>query len=192
MKKELILASASPRRKEILAILGYPFTVKESGIKETAPEGLEPAKYVGRTARDKARKVAEMSKGLIIGADTVVVHQDRVLGKPRDNADAERMLKDLSSSIHEVMTGIVVIDSDTGKEASACEITRVYFRHLGGEEIRGYVATGEPIDKAGSYAIQGVGAVFVEKIEGCYFNVVGLPIFRLYRMLASFGINIFT
>jgi len=136
-------------------------------------------------ARDIARKVKE---GIVIGADTVVVYGGKILGKPRDEADAEKMLRKLSGRKHEVMTGLAIVDVDQNEEAVECVKTKVKFRKLSSGEIKEYVATGEPLDKAGAYGVQGKGAALVESIEGCYYNVVGLPLAKLVEMLKSLGV----
>lgn len=153
-------------------------------------EGAE--EYAIRVALDKARVVKRRSgTGIIIAADTIVVLGTTVLGKPSDSRDAEHMLGALSGRMHTVITGLVVMDAGTGRAESRAAVTKVWFRNLTSEEIASYVATGEPLDKAGAYGIQERGALLVQKIEGCYFNVVGLPLSLLSEMLPNFGINLF-
>ena len=144
-----------------------------------------------KLARAKAQAAADkVSSGVIIAADTVVVLDDEVLGKPRDESEAAAILARLSGRRHQVITGVCIIDRESERLLTVSEITRVYLRTLSTEEIAAYVSTGEPLDKAGAYGIQGLGALLVERIEGCYYNVVGLPLFRLNLMLKEVGINI--
>jgi septum formation protein len=181
-----VLASASPRRADLLAQIGIPFEVIPSDVREDLTLPLEPERHVLVLARLKAEDVARKRPGsLVLGADTIVVREGTILGKPVDAADACRMLRLLSGRWHEVMTGVALRQEKGGKKREAVEVTRVKFRDLGEEEIREYVATGEPLDKAGAYGIQGKGAVLVERIEGCYFNVVGLPLARLTALLGD-------
>jgi len=198
---QIILASSSPRRQELLQRLGLAFEKRAAAVEESMPGEagmIKPAGLVKKLAVEKARAVAgEVDKSgttLVIGADTVVVHQGKVLGKPSGAEEAEAMLRRLQGSTHEVFTGLAVVQVSggrKGREEIACERTLVRFRPISDEEIRRYVATGEPLDKAGAYAIQGLGAVFVEGIEGCFFNVVGLPLARMAKMLSSFGVSVF-
>jgi nucleoside triphosphate pyrophosphatase len=188
----LVLASASPRRRELLAQAGYSFEVRPAHIAEDPRPEEEPIAYVVRLAREKAEAVygelaghdgaAGDSGGLVVlGADTTVVVDGEILAKPEDAADAARMLRTLSGRTHRVITGIAVATAQ-GTEAAA-EVTAVRFLTLGEEEIAAYVATGEPMDKAGAYAIQGRAARWIPRIEGCYFNVVGLPLALVTAML---------
>jgi len=181
----LILASQSPRRRELLTQAGYSFEVRPAHIPEEPLAGENPIAYVTRLAREKAEAVfrevtadarlnAESEILAVLGADTTVTLDDTILGKPEDAADAARMLKMLSGRTHRVMTGVALATAD-GVEVAA-EVTAVRFLTLSEEEIAGYVATGEPMDKAGAYAIQGYAARWIPRIEGCYFNVVGLPL----------------
>jgi septum formation protein len=180
---ELILASASPRRARLLGQVGIPFRVVPAAVHESA-EGQSPADLVVRLALEKARQVAaRFRRGVVLGADTVVVHGDKILGKPRDRRDAREMLLRLSGSEHSVFTGLALIDAAVGRWETGFAETRVWMRALEAELIDAYVATDEPMDKAGAYGIQGKAAFFVEKIEGCYSNVVGLPLSRLYLLL---------
>jgi len=190
MRAEIILASASPRRRELLEQIGLPFRVIPSSFDESAVKGTEPMALAEALALGKARAVADgVRSGIVIGADTLVVRAGAILGKPRDDADAARMLRLLSGGWHEVVTGIAVIDAASGRERSAREVTRVKMRDLTAAEIAAYVASGEPADKAGAYAIQGLASLFIERIEGCYANVVGLPVFHLAALLREFGID---
>jgi septum formation protein len=179
----LVLASASPRRAEILGAVGWPFEVSAASVDETLQDGEEAESYVRRLAREKAGAVARTRLfGLVLGADTVVVAEGRVLGKPRDEDDARRMLRLLADGWHEVLTGVALLRAETGRAVVGCERTRVRFGALSDEEINAYVATGEPADKAGAYAVQGRAALFVEAIEGDYWNVVGLPVRLVYKL----------
>jgi len=181
----LVLASASPRRREILERAGIPFVIRPASVDETLLGGESAEAYVKRLARAKAEAVDAAPGDLVLGADTVVVVDDQILGKPADPADAALMLTLLNGRWHEVLTGICLrSDQETIVEAVS---TRVHFTPLTGGDIDGYVASGEPMDKAGAYAIQGLASKFIDGIEGCYFNVVGLPVatvFRHYRRLS--------
>jgi septum formation protein len=177
-----ILASASPRRREILSGLGLSFRVDPSGIPEPAYAG-DAARRAVRLARAKAVDVAARHRsGLVIGADTVVVAGQLVLGKPEGPAEARAMLRRLSGRWHEVITGIYLYDCARREGRSAHERSRVHFRRLSPAEIEWYLRTGEFSDKAGAYAIQGHGALLVDRIEGCYFNIVGFPVAAFYRL----------
>ena len=178
---ELILASQSPRRRELLGLFNLPFTVRVADIDETMDPTRSPAEEVARVSLAKARAVERKEEDVVIAADTIVVLGSRVLGKPASEAQAEQMLTALSGHAHQVMTGVTVLRGD--RSLTATEITDIHFRELSTREIRRYIATGEPMDKAGSYGIQGGAALFAEKIHGDYYNVVGLPVCRLLRML---------
>lgn len=178
----LILASASPRRSELLKSARIAFQVDPAQVPEEPQPGEQPMAYAMRLARDKATAVfARHPKSVVLGADTVVVVDEHLLEKPADAADAARMLRLLSGRAHQVITGVCVVAP--GFERTEAEITQVVFSPLREKEIAAYVATGEPMDKAGAYGIQGVASRWVERIEGCYFNVVGLPLARTYRLL---------
>ena len=180
----LILASASPRRAELLRNAAIPFTVEAAHVAEQPATHEKPLDYAQRLARDKARAVfARHSQNVVLGADTVVVVDQHLLEKPADNADAARMLRLLSGRTHQVITGVCLLVQDF--EQTEAEVTQVIFSPLSEDEIATYVASGEPMDKAGAYAIQGIASRWVERIEGCYFNVVGLPVPRVYRMLRA-------
>ncbi|MCR5785198.1 MAG: Maf family protein [Eubacterium sp.] len=181
---ELILASASPRRKELLNMAGAKFRIVPSDIEEVA-KGNTPDEIVVSLAEQKAFSVAEKEgkDALVIGADTIVAIDNEVLGKPKDEDDAFKMLKKLSGREHEVYTGVALFCEGKNINKSFAVLTKVKFYELTDEEIRQYISTGEPLDKAGSYGIQGKGGLFVEKIDGDYNNVVGLPISRLTREL---------
>lgn len=177
----LVLASQSPRRRELLERAGFRFLVRPAQVDESWREGEDPQSHVCRLAREKARAVAAAHDEIVLGADTVVVVDGEILGKPADAADAARMLRLLSGRDHYVFTGVCLRRGET--ELVEAERTLVRFAALEEGEIREYVASGEPMDKAGAYAIQGLASRFVERIEGCYFNVVGLPVARVYRMI---------
>lgn len=180
----LILASASPRRAELLRNAQIDFMVEPAHVAEEPFAGELPLNYAKRLARDKARAVfTRYPDSVVLGADTIVVVDDHLLEKPKDATDAARMLRLLSGRAHHVITGVCVIGP--GFEQTDAEITEVHFHLLSKAEIESYIATGEPMDKAGAYGIQGVASRWVERIEGCYFNVVGLPVARVYQMLRS-------
>jgi septum formation protein len=181
---KLILASASPRRAEILRSVGWPFETLPALIDESREESERADAYVERIALAKAEAVAARGPGsLVLGADTVVVIDDQILGKPCDEGDANRMLRVLNGRRHQVLTGVALVDEVTGQSKVAHEVTDVRFAQMSDEEINWYVATGEPMDKAGAYAIQGHGALFIKEIRGDYFNVVGLPVRLLYSLI---------
>jgi septum formation protein len=185
----LILASASPRRAEILHNAGYAFAVVSSAIDETPIPGETAEAMVQRLADAKAELVAARSVGpaIVIAADTAVIIGTQILGKPRTTEDARQMLRSLSGVTHSVVTGVSLVRLPDGERRSFVEATRVQFSTLTPEDIEDYLATGEPFDKAGGYAIQGRAGRFIPRIEGCYFNVVGLPLARLARELAELG-----
>lgn len=177
----IILASSSPRRQELLRLFGFPFTVQAADIDETMDFSKPPQEEVARVSCCKALAVSREPDDLVIGADTIVVCQGRVLGKPHSEAEAQAMLKLLSGRDHQVMTGCTVV---LGEEVhSFTEITDLHFRPLSDGEIGRYVATGEPMDKAGAYGIQGGAALFCQRIVGDYYNVMGLPVCRLGQVL---------
>lgn len=189
----IILASASPRRSELLKNIGLPFIKYPALTDEQIFPDETPEEGAKRLALDKAEYAARncnCDEGIIIAADTVVVLNDKVLGKPVDEKEAYDMLAMLSGKSHQVITAVCLKNLADNRTLLEAETTRVYFRVLEEGEIRNYIKTGEPMDKAGAYGIQGLGALFVEKIEGCYFNVVGLPLYRLYNMLKDMGVNI--
>jgi septum formation protein len=177
----VILASQSPRRRELLGLFRIPFEVKVADIDESMDANAEAASEVARVSRLKAMAVACDDDDIVIAADTIVVCDGKILGKPRDAADAHRMLRALSGHTHQVMTGMTVA---RGQNVISCtEITDVTFRKLSDKEIDAYIATGEPMDKAGSYGIQGGAALFCEGLQGDYYNVMGLPVCRLFEIL---------
>jgi septum formation protein len=197
----LVLASASPRRSELLTQAGFSFEVHPAHIPEDAFPGEDPIAYVTRLAREKAQAVyneitaeeitktpaseqrASVPPQVVLGADTTVTLDDHILGKPVDAADAARMLRLLSGRTHRVITGVAVVTATSTQVAA--EVTTVTFLALSDVEIAAYIATGEPMDKAGAYAIQGLAARWIPRVEGCYFNVVGLPLARVSALLAS-------
>jgi len=186
----LILASASPRRRELLTQAGFLFTVRPANIPEDPLPGEDPAAYVARLARQKAQAVfddAADPEVLVLGADTTVTLDDQILGKPADADDARRMLRMLSGRTHRVITGVALVSA--GAAQVAAEATSVRFLTLSDTEIDSYIATGEPMDKAGAYAIQGRAARWIPRVEGCYFNVVGLPLALVGTMLEAAGIT---
>ena len=182
----LILASASPRRRELLAQAGFTFEVQPAHVNEDLLPNEDPIAYVVRLARDKAEAVSQQVNdpdAVVLGADTTVTLDNQVLAKPEDAADAARMLRMLSGRTHRVITGVAVATAK-GTEVAA-EVTGVQFFTLSDEEIKSYIATGEPMDKAGAYGIQGLAAKWIPRVEGCYFNVVGLPLALVTTMLES-------
>jgi septum formation protein len=187
----LILASASPRRAELLRNAGIPFTVDVADIAEDAQAGESPVVHAERLAREKAEVVAERNpEKIVLGADTIVVIDEKILGKPRGVQDAAHMLQLLSGRSHEVITGvclaIVVPETRNSKLETSSARTTVVFDQLGEDEIKDYIATREPMDKAGAYAIQGIASRWINKIEGDYANVVGLPVALVWQMLQKF------
>lgn len=191
MKRELILASASPRRRELLERLELNFTICPANVDETRLPEEDALAYPLRTAVKKAMAVAEgRENAVVIAADTVVALDDAILGKPKSEDEAKEMLRRLSGREHIVITGIGIVDTASGRTLSATEQTIVYFHPLTAEEIDTYVASGEPMDKAGAYGIQGKGALLVRKLDGDYFNVMGLPLSKLYRLLLNIDADI--
>ena len=181
----LVLASQSPRRAEILRQAGIPFTVRVAPVDETPCAGEAPIAYVERLAEAKARAVGSADDEVVLGADTTVVIDQHMLAKPEDEADARRMLALLSGRRHQVITGICL---RRGKDCMVDHaVTGVWFAPMTEAEIAAYAASGEPLDKAGGYAIQGLASKYITRIEGCYFNVVGLPVSLLYSYLSSAG-----
>jgi septum formation protein len=184
-----VLASASPRRRELLAGLGLAFTVRAAGIDESPLAGEAPAACVRRLALAKATALAAGGE-LVLGADTVVVLDGQMLGKPRDPADARRMLAAIAGREHTVLTGVALHEVAGGRREASVEASRVRMAPMTPREIAWYVASGEPLDKAGSYAVQGVGALFVEAVYGNYTNVVGLPLPATYRLFNALGYDL--
>jgi len=182
--RSLVLASSSPRRRYLLRLVQIKHRVMSPAVNEKDHAHEDPVRHVLRLASLKAHSVLpRVKRGTILGADTIVVHGGDILGKPRSEREARRMLRRLAGEWHTVFTGIAVLDAETGLEAVGYERSEVKIRKMTLAEIAAYVATGEPMDKAGSYGIQGYGAGIVESIRGCYFNVVGLPIIRLVRLV---------
>jgi septum formation protein len=194
----LVLASASPRRQELLRQAGIPFTVAPANISEQPLAGESPRACAERLAREKARATLRLQPGkLVLGADTIVVVEGEILGKPRDEADAQRMLRLLSGRTHQVITGVCLAgpplrtgsqELSTGFEDVLSETTLVTMITLTDDDIHSYIRTGEPMDKAGAYAIQGIASRWIPRIEGDYFNVVGLPLALVQRMLHEHGL----
>ncbi|OQA81721.1 MAG: Maf-like protein YhdE [bacterium ADurb.Bin243] len=199
-KVKILLASKSPRRQELLKNINLDFEVAVSNFdeKSISAKDRQPGNYAGELALRKAETVADSIKAekgmeyLVIGADTIVVLNGEVLGQPAGADDARRMLKLLSGTANQVITGVAVISLKDGQKTihKAFESTLVYFKQLAESEIERYIATGEPLDKAGAYGIQGLASLFVEEIEGCYFNVVGLPIMRLSKLFKLHGYSL--
>ncbi|CAG7655343.1 Maf family protein [Paenibacillus allorhizosphaerae] len=198
-EKTIILASSSPRRQELIRSLNRPYEIIVSSVDETTDPGLSPAEIVEQLSSRKAQAVYERCKAesrfetgsVIVGSDTIVVQGGEVLGKPKDAEDAFRMLRSLQGRGHQVYSGVAVIDLQTGVQHVSHRKTNVRMKPLADEQIRRYIATGEPMDKAGAYGIQGLGATIVEEIEGDYFSVVGLPMSLLSDLLARFSIAVF-
>ena len=178
---QLILASASPRRKELLGLFHVPFTIRVADIDETMDNTKSPFDEVARVSRLKALAVERQEDDIVIAADTIVVCDSRVLGKPKNEAEAVSMLRLLSGRDHQVMTGCTVLRGSRAETFT--EVTDLHFRELSRKEIENYVASGEPMDKAGSYGIQGGAALFCERMAGDYYNVMGLPVCRLGQVL---------
>jgi septum formation protein len=192
IKSRWILASSSPRRRDILSRMGIRFHVVPSNMPEPARKGGEtPTRYAVRAACLKTKAVAETHQsGLILGADTIVVVGDRILGKPSSRAQARAMLKSLSGRWHEVISGICLKNCSTQRTCSAYSRSRVHFRRLSSAEIEWYLKTGEYRDKAGAYGAQGYAALFIDRIEGCYFNIVGFPIAVFEKLCRRMGVNL--
>ena len=190
--KRMILASGSPRRKELLRqLIGDNFEIKTSSYEEKK-DSPEPIRLVLDNSLGKARDVAkEFDSGIVISADTIVSFEGEILGKPKTKENTIEMLGKINGKYHDVITGMTVIDIDNNKEIQDHEMTKVKMKKMTNEEIENYANSGEPLDKAGAYAIQGIGSVFIEKIDGCYFNVDGLPLFKLNKILEELGVSIF-
>ena len=194
MKKEnvkIVLASGSPRRIGLLKMLGCKFQIMPSKVEEKFSSRLSPTRNAKRLSRLKALDIAsKISDGIVIAADTMVVLGKTILGKPKNKKEAYKMLKNLSGKTHQVITGLAVTDGKTKRMLQDFVITKVKFRKLNKNLIDKYIASSEPLDKAGAYGIQGKGALLVESIKGDYFNVVGLPLNALNQLLEKFGINL--
>lgn len=190
-KLKLVLASSSPRREEILSALDLKFTVVPSKLDESKFEDDDPAKMVMRLAEEKAKSVSELVEdALVIAADTAVISENEILGKPKNKFEARSMLKRLQGKQHQVITALAVMNSQNGESYIEKNITDVTMAALSEEEIKSYVETGEPLDKAGSYAIQGLGSLFIEEIKGSYYSVMGLPVHQLAKLLDRFNYGI--
>jgi septum formation protein len=186
LRQKLVLASRSPRRAEILKAIGWPFKAVAADIDEKRFEFETAVPYVRRLAQTKAETVArDLSSGLVLGADTVVLVDEKILGQPRDAEDARRMLKLLSGRWHEVLTAVALLHTAENRLVIDHEKTRVRFAEMSEAEIDWYVETGEPMDKAGAYAVQGRAAFFIEEIQGDYFNIVGLPVRLVYKLVLA-------
>lgn len=189
---EIILASASPRRADLLRQIGVEFSICVSDMMEIADNNLPIRERIMKLALEKAINVAKrFSEGIILGADTVVVCDDLILGKPKDREDAKEMLQKLSGRTHQVMTAVALVDAATGQEWQNVQVSEVVFRAMTEQDIEAYLRTGEYIDKAGAYGIQGFGALLVEKISGCYYNIVGLPLKMTADGLKEMGVDLY-
>ncbi len=189
--RKIVLASSSPRRKELLRLIGLKFVVDRAEYEERMDLDMPPHLLARHHSREKARSVApKYADAVIIAADTFILFRGKLLGKPHTVKEAKRMLGMLSGKTHSVITGFTVMDTLTGKGTTESVETRVRFRRLTPDEIEFYAHTGEPLDKAGGYAIQGLGAVIVKEIAGDYFNVIGLPLSSLARVLKRFGLHV--
>ncbi len=189
---KLVLASSSPRRAEVLRNAGFVFEVRPADVDETRQPHEAAEDYVRRVAQAKAHAVADPARAageraIVIAADTIVLAEAQILGKPKNAEDARGMLRLFNGKTHEVLTALCVINIPDAKEALHVEKTRVEFLKMSAEEIEDYIQTGEPFDKAGAYGIQGIAGRFATRVEGCYFNVLGLPLSRLWTTLQSFG-----
>lgn len=193
-KTTLVLASTSPRRQQLIGLLGLPVDIMPSHVDEDTPADWDPVRIVEELARRKASAVLDRAAGIdgaiVVGSDTIVVLDGDVLGKPRDEQDAAAMLGRLSGRGHEVYTGVCCIEAATGRAVVSHRSTRVYMRPLTDGQIARYVDSGEPMDKAGAYGIQEIGAALIDRIEGDFFTVVGLPVSLLAEQLAAFGLEL--
>lgn len=188
---KLVLASASPRREEILKKLNLKFTIVPAKIEEDSFDAADPVELVKTLALEKAKTVSKLVEDvLIIAADTVVVQNGQILGKPEDELEAKKMLRQLSSRQHQVITGLTVLNSQTEASLVEYNITDVTMGKISEKEIENYISTGEPLDKAGAYAIQGFGGLFIKEIKGSYYSVMGLPIHQLKELLNNFNYGI--
>ncbi len=191
MQRKIILASTSPRRKEILAKTGLVFEVQASDYQEDMTLKMSPEKLVEYLSRGKAENVALRNpNAIIIAADTFVVFNNKKLGKPKNRDEAKKMLMMLSGKQNNIISGVTVIDTKSGKIVSFHETTKVFMKKISPEEIENYIATGEPLDKAGAYALQELGSIFIKKIDGDFFNAMGLPLNKLVEKLRVFGIKV--
>jgi septum formation protein len=185
--KQIVLASKSPQRKELLIQAGIPFTAAESAFQEVSPAGIKPEDLVMKNAEGKAKDIAQKVKNaIVIGGDSVVFIDQEILEKPKDEKDAVHMLKKLSGNAHQVYTGYSIVDLEKNKIVTNYVVGTVYFNTLSEEDIDSYIATGEPMDKAGAYGIQGKAGMFINKVEGNYPGIVGLPISYIVQELKQF------
>lgn len=194
VKQKIILATTSPRRHGLAQTMGLDFEIVPSNYEEdmTGNKKLTPQEMVKMFAYGKANDVAKkLKKGIVIGVDTIVVFQEKKLGKPKNDADAFKMLKSFSGKKQEVISGVCLIDCKAKKVIKDFEVTEVYFKRMDDNEIKSYLKTGEHKDKAGGYGIQDLSSIFIKKINGCYFNVMGFPIYNIYKNLQKLGVNIF-
>jgi septum formation protein len=191
MKQKIILASTSPRRRDLLKQIGLDFEIMPSEYEEDMTLKMSNKKLVKTLAYGKAEAVAKKLKsGVVIGSDTFVVFEGKRLGKPKDKKEAEKMLNNISGKWVKIYTGLAIIDVARKKELLDCEVGKVKIKSLDKKEIATYIATGEPLDKAGAFAVQERGAIFIEKVQGCFTGIIGLPLNRLYVNLKKLGINI--
>lgn len=192
MKQKIILASTSPRRSALLKQIGLNFEIMPSRFEEDMSLKLSHAGLAEFLAYGKAKEVAgRIKSGVVIGSDTFLVFNKKRIGKPKGAQDARRMLKMISGKNVMIYSGVAIVDIKKGRAITDHEITKVKIKKLSPKEISDYVKTGEPLDKAGAFAIQGAGAVFIEKINGCYSNVIGLPLYNLYKNLKKIGVDVF-
>lgn len=191
LNKKIILASTSPRRKELFEKLRIPFTIEASDYEEDMTLKMSPVNLARTLSRGKAMAVAKKHKsGIVIGADTFVVFHNHLLGKPKSKMEAKQMLEKLSGKRVDVLTGLTIIDIEAGKKLSTTDITKVFIKKLSEKEIDNYIASGEPMDKAGAFAIQGLGAVIIKKIEGDFLGSMGLPLYILAKELKKMGVDV--
>lgn len=189
--KKIILASTSPRRKELFAKLRIPFEIQASDYEEDMTIPMSPVELVEYLSLGKAQSAAlKNPNAIIIAADTFVVFENKFLGKPKSESDAKEMLRMLSGKENDVVTGVTIIDTETGKQISFHDTSKVFIQELSDEIIDNYIKTGDPMDKAGAYAIQEIGSILIERIEGDFFNIMGLPLRRLAQELENFGIKV--
>jgi len=189
--KKIILASTSPRRKELFEKLRLPFTIEAADYEEDMTLNMSPLNLVKTLSRGKAMAVAKKHQnGIVIGADTFVVFNNHLLGKPKSKIEARKMLEKLSGKRVDILTGLTIIDISSKKKVSVTDVIKVYIKKLSKREINNYIASGEPMDKAGAFAIQGLGAVFIKKVEGDFMCAMGLPLFTLAKELKNFGVDV--
>ena len=189
--KRIILASTSPRRKELFAKFNLPFEIEAPDYEEDMTLNVVPLKLAKILSQGKAEAVAQKHKnGIVIGADTFVVFKNHLLGKPKNKTEAKIMLEKLSGKRVDILTGLTIIDVASGKKVGTTDITKVYIKKLSQSEIKNYITSGEPMGKAGAFAIQGLGAVIIKRIEGDFMGAMGLPLFALAKELKKLGINV--